>query len=215
MGEIRGIFFWFSGVYTQPLLDLLARTLSQACGQAVNPLALPDYAAQVEWLVTGRMDDQSFCQALGMAAGVKSSPVALRDRILDGLLPNQGAFDVARMLPEAIQRWLVVDLPPKWFERVDRLLGVHSCFPPERRISLPASYLERLIPDVFDHLAIQAQLPLQECLLIDASTRRAVQALNHGLSTELYVDSRRLERALVLRKLIDRPHPVHKPDTTL
>jgi hypothetical protein len=215
MGEIRGIFFWFSGVYTQPLLALLAQTLSQDCGRAVNPLALPNYAAQVEWLATGRMDDLAFCQALGKAFGAKSSPAELRDRILDGMIPNQGAFEVARMLPEAIQRWLVVDLPAKWFERVDWLLGLHACFPPERRISLPASYLERLIPDVFDHLAIQAQLPLQECLLIDASTRRAVQALNHGLSTELYVDNRRLERALVLRNIIDRPQPVHKPATTL
>ncbi len=74
MGEIRGIFFWFSGVYTQPLLDLLAQTLSQACGRAVNPLALPNYAAQVEWLTTGRMDDQSFCQALSKAGEGKEQP---------------------------------------------------------------------------------------------------------------------------------------------
>ena len=57
------------------------------------------------------------------------------------MIPNQGAIEVARMLPEAIQRWLVVDLPVKWFEHVDRLLGLHTWFPPERRISLPASYL--------------------------------------------------------------------------
>jgi hypothetical protein len=215
MSETRAIFFWLSGVYTQPLLALLAQSLSQACGRPVNPLALPNYAAQVEWLSLGKMDDLAFCQALGKAVGAKNSPAALRDRILEGVIPNQGVSEISMLLPKTMQRWLVVDLPAKWFQHIEGLLGLHTCFSPDRRIFLPSSYLERLIPDVFDHLAIRAQLPLQECLLIDASTRRAVKALNHGLHAEIYVDNRRLERALVLRRLIDRPQPVHKPATTL
>jgi len=215
MGEIRAIFFWLSGVYTQPLLALLAQALSQGSGHPVNPLALPDYAAQVEGLITGKIAGPAFCQALGESVGSKDSPAALRDRILDGIIPNPGAIEVTRLLPDHLQRWLVVDLPRDWFERIVVQLGVEACFTPEQTIYLPASRLPRLIPEVFYLLSFQAQLSMQECLLIDASSRRAVQALNHGLSTELYVDNRRLERMFVMRKFIDRPHPVHKPATTI
>ena len=215
MGEIRAIFFWLSGVYTQPLLALLAQALSQGCGHPVNPLALPDYAAQVEGLITGKIAGPAFCQALGESVGSKDSPAALRDRILGGIIPNPGAIEVTRSLPEAIQRWLVVDLPRDWFERIAGQLRVDTCFAPEQKIFLPTSRLPRLIPDVFYLMAFQARLSMQECMLIDASTRRAVQALNHGLSTELYVDNRRLERMFIMRKFIDQPFPDHKPTTTL
>ena len=215
MGEIRGIFFWLTGVYTQPFHILIAQALNQTKRMAVNPLALPNFAAQVEGLATGTIDGLAFCQALNQSAGIKGSPAALRDQILDCIIPNPGVIKATHILPEPIQRWLVVDLPVEWFEKIAGQLELLTCFVPERIILLPTSKLQRLIPNVFDHLAIQAQLPLQQCLLIDASHRRAVQALNHGLSTELYVDNRRLERALILRKLIDRLQPVHKPATNL
>lgn len=214
MGEIRGMFFWLSGVCTQPLLTLLAQALSQGSGHPVNPLALPDYEAQVEGLITGKIEGAAFCQALGESVGTKDSPAALHDRILGGITPNRGVIEIARLLPEAIQPWLVVDLPVNWFERIAGQLGVKDCFAPEQIIFLPASRLPRLIPDVFYLMAFQAQLSMQECLLIDASTRRSVQALNHGLSTELYVDNRRLERMFIMRKFIDQPFPDHKPATT-
>lgn len=215
MGEAHAIFFWLSGVYTQPLSALLAQALSQVRGQPVNPLALPQYAAQVEGLVIGKIDGLAFCQSLGESAGTEDSPVALRDRILGGITPNPGAIEVTRMLPEQIQRWLVVDLPVDWFELIAEQLGVSACFSLEHMVFLPTCHLPSLIPDVFYHLAFLAQLPMKSCLQIDASGKRAVQALNHGLSTELYVDNRRLERMFIMRRFIDRPHPVHKPDTTL
>ena len=215
MGEIRGMFFWLSGVCTQPLLTLLAQALSQGNGHPVNPLALPDYDAQVEGLITGKIDGLAFCRELNESAEIKGDPAGLRDQILDGITPNPGVVEATRLLPEHIQRWLVVDLPIDWFEKIAGQLELLSCFVPERIIFLPTSKLQRLIPDAFYHLAYRAQLPMQECLLIDASARRAVQALKHGLSTEIFVDTRRLERTFVMREFIDRPHPVHKPNTSL
>lgn len=215
MGEIRGIFFWLTGVYTQPFDTLIAQALNQTKGMAVNPLALPNFTVQVEGLATGKIDGLDFCQALNQAAGIKGSPAALRDQILDCITPNPGVTEATRLLPKHIQRWLVVDLPVEWFEKIAGQLELLTCFVPERIIFLPASKLQRLIPDAFYHLAYRAQLPMQECLLIDASARRAVQALKHGLSTEIFVDTRRLERTFVMREFIDRPHPVHKPNTSL
>jgi hypothetical protein len=213
MGETRAIFFWLSGTFTQPLPALFAQALNEGCGRPVNPLALVGFAAQVEELATGKIAGLSFCQTLSESAGSKVSPEALCDRILEGVIPNLGAVEATRLLPESLERWLVVDLPVDWFERIAGRLGLKACFAPERTVYLPASQLPRLIPDVFYRLGFLAQLSLQDCLLIDASARRAVQALKHGLSTELYVDNRRLERMFVMRKFIDRPQPVHKPAT--
>ena len=215
MREIKGIFFWLSGVFTQPYTAILAQALSQVCERPVNPFALPNYKTQVEGLITGRVDDLTFCQALCESARVKESPAALRDRVLEGVTPNPGAIAAARLLPPSIQRWLVVDLPQGWFERISGRLMVGACFTPEQMIYLPASRLPRLMPEVFYLLASQAHLSIQECLLIDASARRAVQALKHDLSTELYVDNRRLERMFVMHGFIDRPQPVHKPANSL
>ncbi len=215
MGEIRGIFFWLTGVYTQPFHTLIAQALNQTKRMAINPLALPNFAVQVEELATGNIDGLAFCQVLNQSAGIKGGPAALRDQILDCITPNPGVIEATRKLPEHIQRWLVVDLPVEWFEKIAGQLELLTSFVPERIIFLPTSKLQRLIPDAFYHLAYRAQLPMQECLLIDASARRAVQALKHGLSTEIFVDTRRLERMFVMREFIDRPHPVHKPNISL
>jgi FMN phosphatase YigB (HAD superfamily) len=215
MGEIHGIFFWLTGVYTQPFQTLIAQALIQTKRMAVNPLALPNFAVQVEGLATGKIDGLAFCRELNGSAGIKGDPAALREQILDGITPNPGVVEATRLLPEHIQRWLVVDLPIDWFEKIAGQLELLTCFVPEQIIFLPTSKLQRLIPDAFYHLAYRAQLPMQECLLIDASARRAVQALKHGLSTEIFVDTRRLERTFVMREFIDRPHPVHKPNTSL
>lgn len=215
MREIRAVFFWLSGVYTQPFISLAAQALNQTGGRAINPLALPQYAALIEQLVIGQIDGYEFCQRIGESAGIASHPSALADAILGSVTPSPVALTATGLLPTAFQRWLVVDLPVDWFESLAGRLGLGDCFSPEKRIFLPTSRLPQLIPDVFYHMAYCAQLPIQECLLIDASARRAVQALRHGLSTEIFLDGRQLERAFILRKFISRPHPVHKPDTLL
>jgi hypothetical protein len=215
MGEIRGIFFWLTGVYTQPFHIVISQALNQASGRTVNPLALPNFVTLVERLITGKIDGLDFCHELAGSAGIKGSPAALRDQILDCITPNPGVIEATILLPEHIQRWLVVDLPVDWFEHITGQIGLHPCFAPKQTVFLSTSDLPQLIPDAFYYLAFRAQLTMRECLLIDASARRSVQALNHELSTEIFVDTRRLERMFVMREFIDRPHPVHKPNISI
>ncbi len=215
MLQTRALFFWMDGIITPSLYDLLSQAIFDLAKTRVNLLALPNYPRLCEALTLGQIDDLDFFHSISAAASLEIQPQALRERLLSRLSANPGVIPIIQLLPEAYDRWLVIAFPDDWFDQTAERVGVLACFPTEKMIRLPHSGLKQLIPDVFDFLPARAGAPVESALLFDASSRRCVQGLNHGLPTALYVDNRRLEREFIMRGFIDRPQPVHKPEVSL
>jgi hypothetical protein len=215
MGETRALFFWMEGVITPSFHALLSQAILDLSHTQVNLFALPNYSGLCDELALGLIDDLTFFRSIGAAAQLAIEPQAFRDRVIAALTANPGIIPTIQLLPEPYERWLVIPFPDNWFDQTAERLGVIACFPAEKMIRLSKSGLGQVIPDVFDYLALRAQIPLDVGLLFDASARRCVQGLNHGLPTAIYVDPRRLEREFIMRHFINRPQPIHKPDVSL
>lgn len=210
MVKTRALFFWLSGVIVPSLQTLLARALSDCGKSEVNLPGLTGFAGLCERLALGRIDSPAFCAALCEQTRLAAGPLELEAKIRERLKPLPRVLATIELLPEAYERWLVVDLPQGWLAETEGL-DLKRYFRQDRQVLLAGSGLPRLMPDVLYFLARRSQVPLEEGLLIDASARRVVQALNHGTQAAIFVDARRMEREFVMRYFIDRPQPGHKP----
>lgn len=212
MVKTRAVFFWMTGVITPNLLTLATRALANLGKPEANLLALPGWSWLVQGLACGQVDGPAFCTAICQQCGLVIPAGELERQILAQLTPGSKVLETINLLPEAYERWLVVDLPRAWLDAAAGRVGLEPSFQAGRQVVLPESGLAETMPAALDYLAGKAHIPLAEGLLIDASNRRAVQALRHGMQAAIFLDARRLEREFILRYFIDRPQPAHKPN---
>ncbi len=215
MGETHSVFFWMDGVVTPPFSIILSKVLNDLGKNRVNLFALPNFAGLCDGLALGQIDDLTFCRSIGESAQLTIEPWALRERVIAAIAANPRVIQIIQLLPEPYERWLVIPFPASWFDQVAERLSILQCFTADKLIRLSQSGLGQVIPDVFYHLAWRAQITLPTGLLVDASSRRCVLSLNHGLPSAIYVDPRRLEREFIMRHFINQPQPMHRPDVSM
>ncbi len=211
MGQTRAIFFWLSGIITPSFQTILSRALADLRKTGINLPGLPDLQSACDDLVLGKASDLDFCRRVEETIHLGVDPAVLQENILSEITPNPHVAGTIQLLPEKYERWLLVDLPRRWFEQVCKKLVIADTFSPERLFFLPESGLARLVPEIFDRLPEYARLSIKECLIIDANSKRAVQALNHGLPAALFTSAKQLEREFTMRYFIEKPQPMHKP----
>jgi beta-phosphoglucomutase-like phosphatase (HAD superfamily) len=215
MPDTRAIFFWMGGVLTQSIEPLMQAALA-ACGQPeVNLFSARGFASVCESLALGQLDDLAFCQAVCEMSGAKRSPEEFGNAVIASFSPVPRVIQTIERLPDTIQRWLIIDYPRSWFDQTRQRLSIHPCFHNEHLLFLQDSQLNRLVPDVFDFLAQQAKFRVDQCLVVDSNSHRAVAALDHGFPAAIFVDSVRLEREFVLRQFTARIPLEHRPATVI
>jgi hypothetical protein len=215
MPDTKAVFFWMGGVITQAIEPLLCRALA-ACGQTgTNLLVRPGFSSACQSLALGKLDGLGFCREICAMAEAAISPEALQAALIAAFDPTPGVIQEIDRLPSAYRRWLIVDVPRTWFEQVCERLLIHPCFPPGGLIFLAETGLDRLEPDIYDYLAVRAGLRLDQCLVLDRSSHRAVAALDHGFPSAIFVDARRLEREFVLRQFTAKLPLEHRPATVI
>jgi len=212
MDQTKAILFWMSGVVTQPVSTAAAGLLQAAGRPGVQVGVLPEFIQAHEQFTLGQMGDLDFCRQLGRLTRLESEPDALRQKMLAAFAPESLTLDVIRALPEAIERWLVVDLPRAWYEALAGRLSLPSCFAPERLVFLDQSGLKRLVPDVFYYLSQCARQEAGGCLLIDPRLRRAMAGIDHGFPSAHHVNLRLLKQEFYLRGFTGRTSLSHNPD---
>jgi FMN phosphatase YigB (HAD superfamily) len=111
-------------------------------------------------------------------------------------------FEPIDRLPPRCNKWLIVDYPQDWFYPIADRLDIVSRFSEENIFFTASSGLTRLAPDIFYHIVQRSRLPMEACMVVDAVTPRAVQAIRHGLTSTIFVSSWRLTRDFKLRQLI-------------
>lgn len=212
MAEIRALFFWLGGVVTQPLFNVISNTFAEKVEHFEDNLyALPGFIKLIDDFSLGKMDDLTFCQNVSEVAGFSIKPQQLKEKIIESLIPNPQVTQIIDLLPVNFQRWLIIDYPQSWFDRVSERLEIYPCFSQDRMIFLEKSGLNEIIPDLFTYLTQISHLPINQCLLIDKNSKRSIQTLRYSMPAAIFVDARILEREFVLRRFTGQTQFIHRP----
>ncbi len=214
MSKIHAVFFWFGGVLAPSIPEVMARTLFNLPLEKVNVQARLRMLQLTTDLGLGCISAQEFCDILIQEYNHALTVEGLETAIKNAVELRRDVLDVIADLPGDVERWILCDYPKEWYESARH--GSVNDGLPDRALFTSEGRLSRLTPDIFYHLSRASGHPLNTCLMIDQMTPRAVDAIKHGLHAAIFVDSWRLRREFVLRRMLPPPpgfvHPGPPPD---
>ena len=204
MRSINAVFFWFGGVIVPAVPDITIALLQERTGLKLDfwtRIAIRDLAQD---LTLGRLDGLTYSKRAIDATGANILAKDFEVAILRSATLNTSALDVLAELPASCRIWLVSDYPPSWLAQISRRLAGHSFLDMDRTIFSANYQLHRLVPYIYYLLVQETREEMYHCMMVDADTVRSVEAVKHGLSSEIFTDAPRLRRAFVLRNTIPK-----------
>ena len=214
MNYYSDIFFWLGGVLTESLPELNKAALFPEAGghEAVRKQQL--IRDLIEDLSLGKISPQEYSkQAIARCgAGMKSSN--LEQLVLDLATLRQPVADIVERIPEAYERWLIIDYPVNWFKELADRLKLYSLFPENRTIFTAKFKIQRMVPEVFYFLPSNAGRAMKDCIVIDPISARAVEAMKHGLATIIYVYPERLKHEFAMQGIWQTDTEVIHPSSS-
>ncbi|MBL8153797.1 MAG: hypothetical protein JNM70_06400 [Anaerolineae bacterium] len=202
--KIDAVAFWLEGVLAPSLADLCAVICFAKPIASVDIQPRLGLRAAIEQLALGHLQPLDFCQQVVEISGVALTAPALEAALLERLRLRDDVSPILADLPAPVARWLVTGLPRRWIEATVSQ-PLQKLIPPDRWLFTAEIGLPRLIPDLFAAWIDRAGLPMSACMIVDAITPNAVEAIRHGLHSAIYVDARRLRREFVLRRMLPAP----------
>jgi hypothetical protein len=163
-------------------------------------------------LSLGLRSTRSYCESV-----IKITSSNLDVITLDELIPrraslNEPVMNLINSIPEKYEKWLVSDYPESWYQDIASRVDLSSQFPTNRTIFTSQGSLEEMVPGVFDYIVRASDHSIDECVLIDSVSSRAVEAVRHGLSSIIYVYPDRLEHEFALRGILETEEEVLHPE---
>jgi hypothetical protein len=199
--KIDAVALWLDGVLAPSLADLCAQVFF------AKPLASVDVNTRIrlwaagEQLALGRIDTAEFSAQTISICGAAMTPADCEDALRAALVLREDVCAIVRELPAQTTCWVICGLPRAWVD----VTTLTSVIPPERWLFSHEMHLPHLTPDVFTAWAVLTRLPMHACMMVDAETPRAVEAVKHRLHAAIYVDPKRLRREFVLRRMLPPP----------
>jgi hypothetical protein len=193
------IFFWLGGVLTETIPELTRSALFPEADGHEAVRMQQKIRDLIMNLSLGKITSREFCER-AIARCESSIPVSNLDRlIVDTASLKQPVADMVVEIPEAYERWLIVDFPIDWFRELANRLKIDSLFPFNRTIFTVELEIQRMVPEVFYHLPSRAGRAMDDCIVIDPVSARAVEAMKHGLAAIIFVYPERLKHELAMQ----------------
>ena len=195
------IFFWQGGVLTELLPELNKAALFPEADGHEAVKKQQQIRDLIEDLSLGKTTSREYCERA--IAQCESSITAsnLNRLIIDTASLIQPVADMVVEIPEAYERWLIVDFPIDWFSELANCLKIDSLFPHNRTIFTAELKIQRMVPEVFYHLPSIAGRAMDDCIVIDPVSARAVEAMKHGLAAIIFVYPERLKHELAMQEI--------------
>jgi FMN phosphatase YigB (HAD superfamily) len=207
MNGINAIFCWLGGVIVSTIPDIVAQCMHTQTGLSLDFWKRAKIQDLSQDLMLGQLNSLSFCERVVLESETSLKAMDLEHAILELAAPRLPVLEVLAELPSAYPIWLVADYPPDWFTQISREYNAYSFINADRLIFTADCQLTRLIPDVFYLLARKANLEMNACMMVTGNSTLSVEAVKHGLTTEIFIDAFRLRRSFVLRKMLPGPDP--------
>ena len=204
MSGINTIFCWLGGVIMPTIPEIVVQQLYTQAGLNLDFWKRTAIQELSQDLIIGRMVGLTFCEKAIKHSETSLDAKDLEDAIISSATPRTPVLQVLAELPEAYQLRLISDYPPEWFTRISTELKPNPFTDVHRSIFTADCRLTRLIPDIFYLLVRKVNQDMGACMMVTGISAHSVEAVKHGLSTEIFIDAFRLRRSFVLRKMLPR-----------
>lgn len=201
MSTVSTIFCWLGGVILPTIPDMAIRSLQDQKLDFWTRTTIRDLAQD---LILGKLDGLSYCKRVIEMTGAGITAEDLEEIILRSAPLHTPTLEVVAELPATCQIWLISDYPPNWFSQISARFSAYPFVQEHRLIFTADCQLPRLVPDVFYTLVQKAGQAMDACMMVDGDSARAVEAVKHGLSSEIFINAPRLRLELTLRKMLPR-----------
>ena len=202
MNPIDCIFFWQGGVVTEDLAKLLSYALDQPYAEADLFRSNPDLRTMKEELAIGAISFDEFCNSLSEISKTNLTPLEVQNLISKKATIDPDLIAVAKEFGDQYDLRIISDFPPELQKTVIENNDLKAIFPPDKSILCSDINLTQLTPDIFFHSTNISRHPMENCILVDSNSARAVAAVRSGLSSIIYLDVPRFRRELVLREML-------------
>lgn len=208
------LLIWFGGVVTESISEVTIASLTsdQSVSEFVRQRS--EIKQLAEELSLGLKSTHSYCESVVHLTNSSLDVSALEQLILSRASLNKSVMNLFNSVPDKFEKWLVADYPESWFQVLTSRMGLSEQFPTDRTIFTSQGGLKTMVPEVFDYITSASGHSLDECVLIDSVSSRAVQAVRYGLSAIIYVYPERLEHELALRGILETQEEVLHPQTS-
>ena len=136
--------------------------------------------------VTGQMDENTFWKTLREQTGIKGSDAALRAEILSRFQIRQWMIEVVKKLREACVRCAILSDQTNWLDELNEKYDFFRWF--DRVFNSFHMGKSKQDPTIFDDIAKELHVNLEQILFIDDSIGNIERAQKKGLQTILYKD---------------------------
>lgn len=208
------VLFWFGGVLTETVAEL---TLGELMPGAKGHEALKTrqrIRELAEELSLGRIAASDYCQQTIALCEADVEASELNSRIIESASLRQPIAELIERMPASYELWLIVDCPVDWYRALSQRWKMHSLFSEERTVATSKLKLSRMVPEIFYHLPAIANRSMDECITIDACSARAVESMEHGLASIIYVYPERLKLELALQGIWQTEADVMHPTSS-
>lgn len=211
MVTYKAIFFWLGGVLTDPIEEVTLDALAPKAVLKVSHATKLKLRQLAEQLSLGRISPSDYCQRALQMSKLKLDAGELEGRIIEKVALRPPVMDLLAAIPPTYERWLLSQYPMQWFSTFSRRMALSDHFPHERTMYISEIGLERIVPDLFSALPKIADCTVNECLMIDGMSARAVAAVRHGLASIIYIYPERLKHELALQGILKTASEVLHP----
>jgi putative hydrolase of the HAD superfamily len=136
--------------------------------------------------VTGRMDETTFWQTLREQTGIKGSDADLRTEILSRFELRSWMIEVVKKLKEAHVRCAILSDQTNWLDELNAKYDFFRWF--DRVFNSFHMGKSKQNPTIFDDIAKELHVTLEQILFIDDSIGNIERAQKKGLQTILFKD---------------------------
>lgn len=209
MINYQTILFWFGGVLSQAIAEATLQYVFPN-NSFIGKLNERNQIKQLaDDLTLGLLSQKEYCQKVIECSNLDITSQALETEILKACLLREPLITLMNELSPSFDLWMISDYPSAWFEDILLKEPLLNQIVGNRIIFVPELKLKRMVPDIFYHVTQRADSQMNECLVVDGVSARAVEAVKHGLQTTIYVYQERLEHELALRKILKLGEVLH------
>jgi hypothetical protein len=208
------VFFWLGGVLLPMLPELTMNQLTPELRGHGFVHTRQQLRALAEEAALGKIKGIDYCAGALEVCQSEMDASALEDRLIAAASLRQPLAQMIGEIPSRYECWLVVDYPLEWYQALADREQLESLFPAGRQIFTSQLGLLSMVPDAFYRLPQAAKRPMQDCIIIDGNTGRAVQSVRNGLASIYYVYLQRLKLELALQEILPTSADVMHPTSS-
>ena len=138
----------------------------------------------------------------------------MEKRLLKTVCLREEVITIVREVPSKYDCRLISDFPVDWYRQISTQAGSGFPLPEDKVVYTSDLKMKRMVPDIFNALPARVDSTMAECLVVDAMSARAVEAVKSGFASIIYVYPERLKHEFALQQILTPENEVLHPHSS-